>query len=198
CWSTSGSTIHLVTSWPPGSSPSRAGRAWPGGCSSAPTRSSRAGRPARRRSASWPTRRADPSGSGPARRGSCEGSMSDGPPDGHDWAARRLLAYSAAMLPEDELLALEEHLRSCPDCRARLAQLKPIAGADAGHLPASLIATWPRSSALLEGLERELVESHLKSCESCRAALAFAGHAPHLAREPVAVRGGVGTAPRVR
>jgi len=124
--------------------------------------------------------------------------MSNGPANGHEWAERRLLAYSAGMLPEEEFLALEEHLRSCTDCRARLAQLKPAAGADPGHLPASLIATWPRSSALLEGLERELVESHLRSCESCRATLAFAGHAPALAREPAAAPGGVRTVRSVR
>jgi len=81
-------------------------------------------------------------------------------------------------MPEDELLRLEEHLAGCPDCRARLAPLKAAAGAGAGHLPSSLIATWPRSSRLLEGLERELVEAHLEDCEECRAALAFAGHEP--------------------
>ena len=54
--------------------------------------------------------------------------MSDGPANGHEWAEHRLLAYSAGMLPEEEFLALEEHLRSCTDCRARLAELKNIAG----------------------------------------------------------------------
>jgi hypothetical protein len=93
----------------------------------------------------------------------------------HDWATRRLLAYSVGLMPEDELLRLEEHLAGCPECRARLAPLKAAAGAGAGHLPSSLIATWPRSSRLLEGLERELVEAHLEDCEECRAALAFAG-----------------------
>jgi hypothetical protein len=99
----------------------------------------------------------------------------------HDWATRRLLAYSVGLMPEDELLRLEEHLAGCPECRARLAPLKAAAGAGAGHLPSSLIATWPRSSRLLEGLERELVEAHLEDCEECRAALAFAGHQPVVA-----------------
>jgi hypothetical protein len=106
----------------------------------------------------------------------------------HEWAVRRLVAYSAGLLPEDELLRLEEHLQACPDCRTRLAPLKPAAGTSAGHLPSSLIATWSRSSRLLEGLERELVASHLDECEECRAALAFAGHEPSLATEPVPAR----------
>ena len=104
--------------------------------------------------------------------------MSTGSANAHDWALRRLLAYGAGLLPEDELLKLEEHLHGCPDCRSRLAPLKPAAGTSAGHLPASLIATWSRSAALLEGLERELVESHLEECEECRAALDFAGSDP--------------------
>ena len=106
----------------------------------------------------------------------------------HDWAVRQLVAYSAGLLPEDELLRLEEHLQACPECRTRLAPLKPAAGTSAGHLPASLIATWSRSSPLLEGLERELVESHLDECEECRAALRFAGHEPSLATGPAPVR----------
>jgi hypothetical protein len=110
--------------------------------------------------------------------------VSTGSASAHDWAVRRLLAYSAGLLPEDELLRLEEHLHGCPECRSRLAPLKPAAGTSAGHLPASLIATWSRSSRLLEGLERELVGSHLDECEECRAALEFAGNEPLLADEP--------------
>jgi anti-sigma factor RsiW len=109
--------------------------------------------------------------------------VSTGPANVHDWAVRRLLAYGAGLLPEDELLRLEEHLDGCPDCRARLAPLKPAAGTSAGHLPASLIATWPRSARLLEGLERELVAGHLDDCEECRATLTFAGHEPVLPSE---------------
>ena len=101
--------------------------------------------------------------------------MSTGSANAHDWAVRRLLAYGAGLLPEDELIRLEEHLHGCPDCRSRLAPLKPVAGTTAGHLPASLIATWSRSAVLLEGLERELVEAHLEDCEDCREALDFAG-----------------------
>jgi len=102
----------------------------------------------------------------------------------HDWAARRLLAYSVGLLPGDQMLDLEQHLRSCTECRARLASLRPTAGAEAGHLPASLVATWPRSSRLLAGLERELVARHLHDCESCRASLVFAGHDPVFAAPP--------------
>jgi hypothetical protein len=117
--------------------------------------------------------------------------VSTGSASTHDWVIRQLLAYGTGMLPEDEMLKLEEHLQSCPDCRSRLAPLKPAAGTSAGHLPASLIATWPRSSRLLEGLERELVEAHLEDCEECRATLRFAGHEPVLAPQPGVVVGHV-------
>jgi len=113
--------------------------------------------------------------------------MSTGAANGHEWAVKRLLAYGAGLLPEDELLKLEEHLDGCPDCRARLAPLKPASGTSADHLPASLIATWGRSAQVLEGLERELVQSHLEECEECRAALRFAGHEPVLELEPARV-----------
>ena len=120
-------------------------------------------------------------------------------PNAHEWALRQLLAYSAGMLPEDELLRLEEHLGTCPDCRSRLAPLKPAAGVGAGHLPASLIATWPRSSAQLEGLERELVEAHLADCEACRATITFAGHEPALSpAADAAARGAGGSAKAAR
>ena len=112
--------------------------------------------------------------------------MSTGSANAHDWALRRLLAYGAGLLPEDELIQLEEHLHGCPDCRSRLLPLKPVAGTSAGHLPASLIATWARSAALLEGLERELVEAHLEDCEECRAALDFAGSDPAMPPPDVA------------
>ena len=98
----------------------------------------------------------------------------------HDWALPRLTAFSVGMLSEDDTLQLERHLGDCDDCRARLGSLQPVRGADAAHLPASLIATWTRSARLLGGLERSLIESHLHSCDSCRATLTFAGHEPVL------------------
>src|SRR5262249_40501439 len=102
----------------------------------------------------------------------------------HDWAVARLVGYSTGMLPEDQLLRREARAGGCADCRARLAPLKALSAADAGPLPASLIATWPRSSRLLTGIERSLVQSHLRACGSCRATLEFAGYEPVLAAEP--------------
>jgi hypothetical protein len=110
--------------------------------------------------------------------------VSTGTASAHDWAVRQLLAYSAGLLPEAELTKLEEHLHGCPECRSRLAPLKPAAGTGAGHLPASLIATWSRSAPLLEGLERELVETHLEDCGECRDALSFAGVDAEIPPEP--------------
>ncbi len=105
----------------------------------------------------------------------------------HDWAVRRLPAFSIGMLPESETLELDEHLTSCPECRARLVSIRPVAGADAGHLPASVVATWPRTARMLSGIERDLVAHHLESCESCRASLEFAGHEPVLPAEEYAI-----------
>jgi len=117
--------------------------------------------------------------------------MSTGSANAHDWVIRQLLAYGTGMLPEEDMLKIEEHLQGCPDCRSRLAPLKPAAGTSPGHLPASLIASWPRSSRLLAGLERELVEAHLEDCDECRATLRFAGHEPVLAPQTGVVVGHV-------
>ena len=99
------------------------------------------------------------------------------PPRTHDWAVRRLQPFAIGLLPEEETLELEDHLRECDDCRARLASIAPGPGREAAHLPASLIATWSRAARVLKGIERELVASHLERCVSCRASLEFAGHA---------------------
>ncbi len=95
----------------------------------------------------------------------------------HDWAVRRLQPFAIGLLPEQETLELEDHLRACDNCRARLASIAPAPGREAAHLPASLIATWPRAARMLKGIERELVASHLERCAACRATLEFAGHA---------------------
>jgi hypothetical protein len=99
----------------------------------------------------------------------------------HEWTARRLLAYGAGILTEGETLDVEQHLRSCTECRTRLAAIRPPAGSDPRHLPASLIATWPRSSRLLAGADRDLVVRHLHQCELCRASLEFVGFPQSLA-----------------
>ena len=114
----------------------------------------------------------------------------------HAWAEERLAAYGVGLLPEADTLRLEEHLRACDDCRARLKPLEAAARAEVGHLPASWIATWPRATRLLSGLERQLVESHIESCASCRGALAFAGHEPVLAAPADAPLPGRGSARR--
>jgi hypothetical protein len=116
--------------------------------------------------------------------------VSTGSASAHDWAVRQLLAYSAGLLPEAELLQLEEHLHGCPECRSRLAPLKPASGTGAGHLPASLIATWSRSAPQLGALERELVETHLAECGECRDALEFAGSEAVIPSESAADPGG--------
>lgn len=98
------------------------------------------------------------------------------PARNHDWALRRLQAFGIGLLPEEETLELEAHLQGCDDCRARLGAIAPLPGHDFGHLPASLVATWPRTARSLHGIERDLIASHLKRCAACRATLEFAGH----------------------
>lgn len=115
--------------------------------------------------------------------------MSATPRQEHDWAVDRLVAYGAGTLPEEALLRIEQHLQACDECRALLAPLRASAAADLEHLPASWIATWPRASRALSGLERRLVETHLHACEACRATLAFAGHEPVLSPEATPSRG---------
>jgi hypothetical protein len=105
----------------------------------------------------------------------------------HEWTSRRLLAYGAGILAEGVTLDVEQHLRSCTECRTRLAAIRPPSGSDPRHLPASLIATWPRSSRLLEGADRDLVVRHLHQCELCRASLEFVGYANVLAAPQHAV-----------
>ncbi len=98
----------------------------------------------------------------------------------HEWAASRLTRFSAGLLPESEMLAMQEHLDSCAECAALLAPVRAANRDEAGHLPASLIATWNRSARQLSDGERDLVRHHLERCDSCRQTLVFAGHAPEL------------------
>jgi hypothetical protein len=111
----------------------------------------------------------------------------------HDWALRRLQAFGIGLLPEEETLELEDHLQGCDDCRARLASITPLPTHDFGHLPASLVATWPRTARALEGIERSLVAAHLERCPACRASLEFAGHEPVL---PPALQPAIARLPR--
>jgi len=77
-----------------------------------------------------------------------------------------LLAVHAGILALDAIddAPLRERIRSMHD------ELLQCADPDAegeGHLPAWILATWPRLSEELAPLEREAIELHLASCASC-------------------------------
>jgi hypothetical protein len=77
--------------------------------------------------------------------------------------------------------------------------MEPASGLEAdpgAHLPASVIAQWPRARATLRGLERALVRRHLERCPECRQDLEMLGHAPHL-EEIAALESPVALAPAV-
>jgi len=67
-------------------------------------------------------------------------------PRTHEWAVRRLKPFAIGLLPEEDTLEVEEHVRGCDECRARLPSITPAQGREAAHLPASLIATWARTA----------------------------------------------------
>jgi hypothetical protein len=106
--------------------------------------------------------------------------MSERPMDPHAWARARMVRERVGILSEDDERRLRAHLESCPECAA-LASGEPGAPIEPGrHLPASLIAEWPRARALLRGLERALVRRHLERCAECRQDLELLGHAAAL------------------
>src|SRR6516164_11000679 len=77
--------------------------------------------------------------------------------------------------------ARDQHLAVCAVCRAAAdAYAEPPAGAAGTHVPASLIAAWPRAQQGLRGLERTLVRRHLERCAECRQDLQALGFEPRL------------------
>lgn len=114
--------------------------------------------------------------------------------DEHARAIRRFVAWQAGLIDEDQAREARAHLETCAECREH-AETPDAEAADAhgaAHLPADLIARWPVASRNLHGLERELVETHLRDCTECRADLALLGHAlalkPEAASAPESAR----------
>lgn len=61
-------------------------------------------------------------------------------------------AYVLGALEDDERRAFEAHLATCPDCSARVAELRPTAGLLAGVPLSALTDTVPMPDTLLPGL----------------------------------------------
>jgi hypothetical protein len=101
--------------------------------------------------------------------------------DLHHWVRRRLAAWRASVLDDAEAARVNEHLAACAECRAAAeTYAEPPAGAAGTHVPASLIAAWPRAQQSLRGLERTLVRRHLERCAECRQDLSTLGFEPRL------------------
>lgn len=90
----------------------------------------------------------------------------------------RLGAYARRALSPAELLAADDHLSSCDECRARLRGGDPVAawanlraelGASEGaeHLRYEDLAAWVDGA--LADVEREIVGAHLEACPRCAA-----------------------------
>ena len=101
--------------------------------------------------------------------------------DLHQWVRHRLAAWRASVLDDAETARVAEHLAACAECRAAAdAYAEPTPGAAGMHVPASLIAAWPRAQQALRGLERTLVRRHLERCAECRQDLHALGFEPRL------------------
>jgi hypothetical protein len=101
--------------------------------------------------------------------------------DLHYWVRHRLAAWRSSVLDDAEAARVAEHLASCADCRAAAdAYAEPPAGEAGTHVPASLVAVWPRAQQTLRGLERTLVRRHLERCAACRQDLETLGFEPRL------------------
>ena len=101
--------------------------------------------------------------------------------DLHLWVRHRLAAWRASVLDDAETARIDEHLAAGAECRALAeAYAAPPAGAAGTHVPAALIAEWPRAQRTLRGLERALVRRHLERCAECREDLTTLGFEPRL------------------
>src|SRR5262252_7834057 len=103
------------------------------------------------------------------------------PDDLHHWVRHRLAAWRASVLDDAEAARVDAHLATCAECRAIADAYATLPAGEAGtHVPASLIAGWPRAQQTLRGLERALVRRHLERCSECRQDLEALGFEPRL------------------
>ncbi len=88
----------------------------------------------------------------------------------------RMALEEAGLLTEAQSEAFRAHAAGCASCReiwdAYSAEPEVPAGETTGHVPAALLARWD-AGVDLPSLERDLVEHHLASCETCREDLAL-------------------------
>lgn len=103
--------------------------------------------------------------------------------DRHASFRERIALHVAGLLAEDEERAFAAHAEECHACHEVLSAYRredESGGSEGGHIPAGVLAAWPRASRELVGRERELVRTHLATCEACRAELEALGYPPEL------------------
>ncbi len=102
----------------------------------------------------------------------------------HETFRHRMLAFSLGWLEEPQEEIFRQHRDSCSSCRQEwddYNQNEHETGKR--HLPAAMIARWPRATESLRGIERRAVAKHLARCDNCRDDLMTMGHEPSLSYE---------------
>jgi len=87
------------------------------------------------------------------------------------------------LLDEAETARFATHQEECESCREAwqaFFENLPEPDPDIGHIPPELLTRWDRAAPRLRRAVRELVRTHLDSCEACRQDLEFLGFDPAL------------------
>jgi hypothetical protein len=86
----------------------------------------------------------------------------------HDLHRRRLVPLVLELLEPAEAAAVQAHLETCDDCRARVAALHARWPAgEAGHPPVRALEQLARSPDDFTRFERGLIDRHLRACAAC-------------------------------
>lgn len=102
------------------------------------------------------------------------------------WFRRHLVPAAAGLLEDAEAGRFQALAQEDPLCRELLAsflddpEATRTTASEDRHIPAALLARWPRVQRDLAGLEREIAAHHLATCEECRADLRLLGFDPSL------------------
>jgi hypothetical protein len=92
------------------------------------------------------------------------------------WFESRMLAHAAGLLSDPEVERFESLRDSDRSCQALWAEFLGDADlSDGFHMPAGMVAQWPKAASSLGELERRAVEDHLSSCTSCAEEISLFG-----------------------
>jgi hypothetical protein len=100
-----------------------------------------------------------------------------------DWIERHAVAFALGELDPTQEARFRDAASGDPEFEDLLAASE---SADAGHVPAALIARWGVAGRDLSGAERSLVERHLRTCPTCREELELVGRAAPTSIEDLA------------